>query len=363
MPTIGVVGANGQVGTEVCLFLSRMEQVRVIPITRTELGAAFLTRCGLECRTGSISDAEQARQLLLDCDLVADFTLPRGTASQIRAASNGIITNLMTCAPPSAHAVYVSTIMAFGMGPRDRSFHEYALARTVYGATKRYAERLFFRLGKRTKRKAYVLRMGQVHGHLQAVSQNILRSARDETVYVPKGPSWTAFAFTVAEALVNIALGKEEPGLYTLVSVPEWSWKDLHAFYCEKLGFTPEIIEVPLEQGNVNPLRTLKTWVNRLALGPTMAVVTRNREFISGNGMYAFPQLEHRARAIYLQRRAAVEIGQYRYDAQCRPYDRLFQGAAPGKRLDSLSDSRETMHELSSKVWATIEQVVRTDLY
>ena len=36
MTTIGVIGANGQVGAEVCLFLSEMEGIEVVPICRTE---------------------------------------------------------------------------------------------------------------------------------------------------------------------------------------------------------------------------------------------------------------------------------------------------------------------------------------
>ena len=47
MITIGIIGANGQVGTEVCLFLSQMDDVRVVPICRTDRPFLILRGMGL----------------------------------------------------------------------------------------------------------------------------------------------------------------------------------------------------------------------------------------------------------------------------------------------------------------------------
>ena len=54
MITIGIIGANGQVGTEVCLFLSQMDDIRVVPICRTDRAVSYLERYGLNPRKLSL---------------------------------------------------------------------------------------------------------------------------------------------------------------------------------------------------------------------------------------------------------------------------------------------------------------------
>ena len=85
MPAIAVVGANGQVGTEVCLCLAQMKEVRLIPIVRTKLSAAFLEQCGLECQVGSMQDVEEAKRLLRTARsrsrLLAPARLARGDSA------------------------------------------------------------------------------------------------------------------------------------------------------------------------------------------------------------------------------------------------------------------------------------------
>ena len=116
MINIGIIGANGQVGSEVSLFLNTMENVKVIPICRTEFGAAFLKRCGIECRIGNISKEEEAKSLLTDCSLIVDFTYLKGLPSEIKSKSKAIITNAIKHSPPDARFIYASSMMAYGMG-------------------------------------------------------------------------------------------------------------------------------------------------------------------------------------------------------------------------------------------------------
>ena len=137
MITIGIIGSNGQVGTETCLYLSLMDNVEVIPISRTEFGAAFLNSCGIKCRIGNISNPEEAKLLLKDCDLIADFTYLKGLPSEIKESTKRIITNAIKYSSPDAKFVYVSSMMAYGMGKDNVAFKNYLFARSVYGAMKR----------------------------------------------------------------------------------------------------------------------------------------------------------------------------------------------------------------------------------
>ena len=184
MKTIAVIGANGQVGTEVCLYLNQGDTVRVVAICRTETAAAFLSLCGIECRYGSAGDSS-ARDLLAGCDVIADFSLPRGQASEVRAATKSSLTSVFTYSPTGATIVYISTTVALGIGPRFPDYRAYALASTPYGINKRFGERLAKRLGKQTGRPTMILRLGQVNGDLQAPSRHVIEEMKPGTVYVP----------------------------------------------------------------------------------------------------------------------------------------------------------------------------------
>ena len=204
MITIGIIGANGQVGTEVCLFLSQMDDVRVVPICRTDRAVSYLERYGLNPLKGSIDDSEATTHLLEGCDLVADFTLVQGKLSVQREVIHKIVRNAVQKAPTRARYVYISTMMAIGISSDPNQFLQASrIAKTLYGQAKRYGERTAFRFGRKIGREIYVLRLGQVHGELQAVSRNIIQEFQERPAYIPEGPSFSVFAYTISEALVS----------------------------------------------------------------------------------------------------------------------------------------------------------------
>ena len=69
MKKIGVIGANGQVGTEVCIYLSEMENFEIVPVCRSDSSTAFLRKLGLNCKVGNMEDPEQAKEILKDIDM------------------------------------------------------------------------------------------------------------------------------------------------------------------------------------------------------------------------------------------------------------------------------------------------------
>lgn len=341
MINIGIIGANGQVGSEVSLLLSKMENVRVIPICRTEFGAAFLKRYGIECRIGSISKEEEAKSLLKDCALIADFTYLKGLPSEIKSKSKTIITNAIINSPPNCKFVFASSMMAFGMGKHNVEFKNYLFARSVYGAMKRYSEKISCRLGEKFKKEVYILRIGQVHGELQSVTRKMLHEIKDETTFIPDSSSYTVFAYTIAEALVSIAMGKEKPGLYTLVSKPEWSWEEVHKHYCKKLGINPEIILTKTNKLTFldNLARNIKKSFSKFG--------SYYAEVIASYFLIHFPKLEQRLMALYYIQKAKAQIYESKNAHIYSPYGDIHTGRILGKRLVSLSDSRKSMIELT----------------
>jgi nucleoside-diphosphate-sugar epimerase len=337
MPTIAVLGANGQVGTELCLYLSRMPGIRVIPICRSQLATTFLTRCGLDCRVGPPS-----RELFEGCDLIADFTMARGSMSEMLGTIESTVTACMMAAPPHARFVYASSEMAYGMAHQPGApFKHHWLSRSEYGSSKRYGERLAFRLGRKTKREVFALRLGQVHGELQNVSLELLSGFRDEVAWVPDALSDTVFVFTIAEALAHIAEGRERPGLYTVVSAPQWTWKEVHEYYARRCGILTRVVTYPAPQSKRSMFGPALQWATRLAIG--------YRGVISGYLLHRFPDLEARFAAKYRTRRAAAEIRAGVESRQWRPYN-PFAGSVPGARLCTVSDSRVAMEAPAEEI-------------
>lgn len=345
-PRIAVVGANGQVGAEVCLFLFLRGDVDVVPIARAEYSTSLLRRAGLTCRHGSFSRQDEALRLSADCDLLADFSWPRGTPDQVRGFIDTNVRNAVSCLPAPSTYVFISTQSVYRLTSRDPIYR-------VYGRTKRQAESLARRWGARWRRPVYVLRLGQVHGLLQSVSHDLMAEMRPGPTLIPVMDSYTVFAFTVAEALAHIALGREIPGTYTLVSVPPWTWREVHTYYAEKASVTPVLIDVPLEARRF----ALPRVSPRALLAPAWSFVQRYRDVFNDLAYQVRPEIAERARAAYLRRRARQEVART-LPAPWQPY--LQERAVPGRRLVSLSDSRLTMHEPTRRVEALLATVPPT---
>ncbi len=349
MITIGILGANGQVGTETCLYLSKMKNVQVIPICRSEFASAFLSLSGVECRIGNISNINDAPLLLKDCDLIADFTYLNGLPSEIKIKSRTIIQNVMKYAGPNTKFVFASSMMAYGMGKNNIEFKSYFFARSVYGGMKRYSEKLALNLGNVNNKEVYVLRLGQVHGELQSVSRKIIQELKDTTAYIPNADSYTIFPFTIAEALVNIASGLEKPGLYTLISNPEWRWKEIHEYYCNEISINPKLCLYQIKNKSIftNLLIHLKNLLLKLA--------SNYAEPIASYILVYFPKIEKRFMAKYYIQKAKAQINEFKETEKYIPYSDIHHGKILGKRLITLSDSRTSMKELNHEVKTMIE--------
>ena len=348
---IAVIGANGQVGREVCLFLSVMG-IQVLAISRSEIGGAFLERCGVTCAYGSVGKPEEARSMLAGCDLVADFSHPRsGLVGEIRSAIRSNIESVLQWAPPNAPYVYISTINAFGMRDGNSELKNYWLSHSRYSANKRYGEKLAFR-GK-TSRSVYILRLGHVHGELQKVSAETIEevsSGRGVFPFDPNTESYTVFCFSIAEALKNIGAGRESPGRYTLVSTPGWSWKDLYSYWADRVNCQFEFV---VRQRSTSSNVRLR-WFGKKCSAPLVQWSMRNRELILNYFLGHFPTIEARISAEYLRRKAASEISAYARDAE--PAREFMMGQIPGRRLTSLSDSRVSMGSTAGLVRNLIDK-------
>jgi nucleoside-diphosphate-sugar epimerase len=244
MTRIAVIGANGQVGAEVCLLLAA-RGADVVPIARNRFGSAFLRYHGLPCRHGLVADPAQAARLLGDCDVVVNLTLASivGRPAEARRINRALAENAARGSAPGARIVHCSTIEVYGdhrPGPRIRW-------RNAYGREKRTGERRAVRAGRRLGREVYVVRLGHVCGEHQNITRLIREHVASRPVRIPRidRPSNCVYTATIVDAILKIAAGHESPGTYDLLNRPQWSWRAVFSYEAQRTGRTAEFELVP----------------------------------------------------------------------------------------------------------------------
>jgi nucleoside-diphosphate-sugar epimerase len=233
-------------------------------------------------------------------------------------------------------------------------FQSHRISRTLYGASKRFGEALAFKLGRAAGREVFALRLGQVHGELQNESARVLSEMREGPAIVPDTASDSVFAFTVAEALIHIANGKEQPGTYTLVSEPQWRWKEVYEYYARQAGIEPEARPVSPDRYSPPKPRGIRA-LRGTVMSSAMAKATLFRESISAYALWRRPALERRLASSYRRKNAARDIAALESPLEYRPCDARL-GDVLGARLKSLSDSRTSMAKTISQLRAMLDQ-------
>jgi nucleoside-diphosphate-sugar epimerase len=300
---IAILGANGQVGTEVALLLRDAPGIEVVPICRNRLGSTYLRSRGVACRHGSVGDPAQAPRLIGDCDLVASFALALGRPGEARRANDAVARSVATASAPGARIVYFSTMSIYGDARPGRRVR---LA-SWYGREKLHGERFWRRLARRQQRASWILRLGHVCGDLQNITAEIRARLVAGSVVLPSGgrlASNTVYTATIADAIMAIATDRERPGTYDLMSRPSWSWREVYAYEAVRIGHVLEIVEPPRE--STGPARAARGWVTAAARRIVGASIVRDgaRSLLS-----RLPNdWSERAQSSLHLRRAAAEI-------------------------------------------------------
>jgi len=238
MKRVAILGANGQVGTEVSLRLRDVDGIEVVPIVRNVSGSAFLRSNDMECRHGRISDPAEASTLIGDCDVVVNFALSNTAIPRTdRVMNRRILRSMVAATKAGAPIVFASTMMVYAPGMKFGFPDSYGLEKLV-------AERMFRRLCRVSRHPAFVFRLGHVMGELQNITSKIRSEIRDGKVALPHQglrASNTVFTATIVEAVVQIAKmhvaqRAPKPGTYDLITFPQWTWLDVYKYYAAQLG-------------------------------------------------------------------------------------------------------------------------------
>lgn len=237
---IVLLGANGQIATEVALYLRGLAQVQLHGMVRSRYGTVLLDMAGIPCSVldyARITDENRVR--LFDAQAIVDCTYPAGQSQNLTQLIQSNANAVMQCMSPGATYVHASSISAFGMPIDSTEIRDYRFARTHYARTKRNAENNLSRLASRRQIRVCHLRLGQVHGVLQSVTRQycgLINGGVIHSTGTPTSMSTTVFCHSVAEAFLKAARGEfPDAGIITVVSQPQWTLTDLFDVY-RKIG-------------------------------------------------------------------------------------------------------------------------------
>jgi dTDP-4-dehydrorhamnose reductase len=234
MLRLAIVGANGQVGAELCLLLAAREEISLVPICRNRSGSAFLRWQGIACRHGRIADAAEAPLLIGDCDVVVNCSLVTGTPAEIRRTEDRIARHLFEHSMPTARIVHFSTQSVYG----DPAPGRWVRWRNPYGRAKLATERSVRRAARSTGKATVILRLGHVCGALQEISNTIRTQIRTHTDVLPakECSSNTIYTVAIVDALMQIMRNQVKYGTYDLMNSPRWTWHDVYAYEATQMA-------------------------------------------------------------------------------------------------------------------------------
>jgi nucleoside-diphosphate-sugar epimerase len=303
MPKIAILGANGQVGAELCLLLSQDPSIELVPVCRNRTGSAFLRWMGVRCRHGRPAVAEEAPFLFGDCDFIVNSALASGSPADMRRAEDALARNAFRYSPPHAKIIHFSTQSVYG----DARPGKLIRWRSLYGRAKVATERCVRNEARRSGKAAYILRLGHVGGALQDISNNIRREISEERVILPEidCASNLVYTMTIVDAIMTIVRASAAPGCYDLMNVPQWTWQEVYEFEAASAGsqLQPAVVGAPRP---ISASRRLVAAALRVASDFAAAPVVRQ---LAAASLAHLPTgLSTRAHAWWYCKRARTEL-------------------------------------------------------
>lgn len=302
MLKLGLVGANGQVGAELCLLLAEHKEIELIPICRNRSGSSFLRWRGIACRHGRVAVSKDAERLLSDCDVVVNSSLATGTPAEIRRIEAQIASNVFRYSKPQAAIIHFSTQSVYG-DPRAGKRIRW---RNPYGRAKLATERRVRMESRRAGKAAYILRLGHVCGAHQEISNTIRSAIRARSVVLParNRSSNTVYTAAIIGTIEQILAGKTPPGTYDLMNAPRWTWREVYEYEAE-------VCKVPLDAGLIHS--SPRSWRSAM-LAPAARLASAffaaqpARDLLAKAFAYLPASLNRRAMAWWYAKRARNQI-------------------------------------------------------
>jgi NAD dependent epimerase/dehydratase family. len=246
---IAIFGASSQVGSSVAFYFKHFTTHEPICFIRSKYSSIFFEMSNIKTVTVDIKEINILKEELKNVDIVLDFSLPSSDAYEMWRMIKQNLQYIISATPTSAIFIYMSSIMAYGMPNNEKRLKSYRFPRAFYGFIKRKTERLVVSMGLRYKVDVYNFRLGQVHGFLQSVSESFRDKLSSVKVAYLDGDendfTNTIFISSLCDAIIACRYQRIKPAVYTLVSYPQWTLKELYTFYLDYFFLDTHIIFKP----------------------------------------------------------------------------------------------------------------------
>lgn len=337
-PAVGIVGANGQVGTELC-FILRESAVRPVPIVRNSVGAATFDRYGFDVRIADVGDLTDANEALSDLDVVvvAAFASPisRGdfTPRRSRGVNERLARNSVRAASDGATVIYFSSVAAFGE-ELDVSENWW------YVREKRNVESAFKDECELHDCDGYIHRIGLVLGQnldrTASIESRLASSSRVDIEASATGASNTVHTVTIADSILACLGTEVSPGIYTIVNKPQWTWRQVFEHY-RTPDTDAELRFVGSQNGTDNSL------ASELFSAVTGYAAGRKTELMS-IGFVCPDKINQLVFNKYMQNEVGGQIGDYqdRFRFHRREFD---YAEAPGPTVPGIDSTEARLEE------------------
>lgn len=260
---IGIIGGNSKISVELALLL-REAGHEVIPVVRNKKATAFLADNGFDCRVADSTDPDETERAVdgLDSIVVAAYAgIGARDITDYREAWNinrAIVRNSIYKSPNSATVIYFSSLAAFGNELYDSTIRGRF---DPYSISKRLLERETRKATERVSKDIYSLRLGHVFGPSQPKVDRF-RSATaeaDELVVEadPNADSNVVHTVTLRDAVEACSRGDINPGTYTVVNEPQWTWAELFEYYASS-PVTLRFVGQPNDTSGLQPTAGLQ---------------------------------------------------------------------------------------------------------
>ncbi|MBL76821.1 MAG: hypothetical protein CL763_07870 [Chloroflexi bacterium] len=232
---LGLIGANSNVGTELCFLLR--DSVELIPIVRNKIGSLFLNYHNFDCRISDMSNEHDASAALNDLDgvIISSYSVDKYSGSQTRSSqkiNENIIKNTIKFSKSNSILFYFSTIRAFpnDIVPNSSNFK----MKSSYGKEKVHLEKLLLSESKKNNKRAFIFRMSQVFGENQPRTHYFRKILSNDRVLVsipPEKISNIVHVQTINDAIIKCLENNYSSGIYSLVNNPQWTWENVFDYY------------------------------------------------------------------------------------------------------------------------------------
>jgi dTDP-4-dehydrorhamnose reductase len=307
---LGLIGANSNVGTELCFLLKN--DLVLKPIIRNKLGSIFLNHHGFKCHLSDVSKNSDAQESLSDLDsiVISSYATDPFSDGQTRSSqiiNEEIIKNTIEFSKKNSTIIYFSTIRAFSNNivPNSSNF----LIKANFEKEKIHLEKLLLSESKKQGKRAFVLRMSQVFGNNQPrthIFKKILSKKKVIVQVSPKKISNIVHTISIKNAIMKCLDYKSTPGVYSLVNTPQWTWSDVIDYYKKPqtlIEYRPQVIinnETKIISKNNNSF----AW----------NLLKSNKKFIKSFLYYVSPKYEPQIQKKLTTKRISTAISNFKKD-------------------------------------------------